>query len=370
MKWRFILFFSLIIALFPLFLITKKGKNIDIHVQTSKQSTTSQVSKGAQIQKEIQKSLCVPYWSTTETTQFDSAYSSYYYFGVVPDKEGLLQKNEPGYTNLNLLSLSYKRKTSVVLRMMHTDTYMPYFESKEKQKILAEALRSLVNEEQLQGVMIDLEVSYSLQTDRKDKISGFVQTICSPLQKDKKTCGIFIYGDTFFRMRPYDVAVLGRLADRVTIMAYDFHNSAGEPGPNFPLSINYEEKGQNTGLYGYDFKQMITDFTQNIPKEKLEIALGMYGYDWTLNQQGTPLKAAQAMSVNLINSKMKELLNDSSYRLQIFENRDKEKRVEYIDKEGRKHIIWYEDIESARQKMEYAQDKGITQFSFWAHSYF
>jgi spore germination protein YaaH len=63
-----------------------------------------------------------------------------------------------------------------------------------------------------------------------------------------------------------------------------------------------------------------------------------------------------------------EKLQVSSYKLQI--NDDKEKSIQYIDSEGRSHIVWYEDEESAAIKTEYLQSVGIGKVSYWAQGYF
>jgi len=147
-------------------------------------------------------------------------------------------------------------------------------------------------------------------------------------------------------------------------MAYDFHKAGGEPGPNFPMSRRSINEGGPEVDYGYDFKQMISDFSIDLPKEKTEVVFGMYGYDWTLNEQGTPLKAATAISVNNIQSKVQ------SSNLKVMSNEAKEKKIEYVDTVGNKHIVWYEDEESAAVKTKYLQQQGVWQISFWAQSYF
>ena len=52
--------------------------------------------------------------------------------------------------------------------------------------------------------------------------------------------------------------------------------------PNFPF--------QDKNKWGYDFQQMISDFSADIPSEKLTIIFGMYGYDWTPQRAGNAAK--------------------------------------------------------------------------------
>jgi spore germination protein YaaH len=184
---------------------------------------------------------------------------------------------------------------------------------------------------------------------------------------------MLIYGDFQYRNRPYDLKILGKIADKILLMAYDFHKSGGEPGPNFPFdsgsqhSPSLRARPSNIN-YGYDFKTMISDVLSVVPKEKIEVVFGMYGYDWTLNEQGTPLKGAKALSLNeiraLISNDKFQIVNQSQI------TNSKEKSIDYTDSEGQKHIVWYEDEESADIKIKYLQGQGISQVSFWALSYF
>lgn len=140
-------------------------------------------------------------------------------------------------------------------------------------------------------------------------------------------------------------------------MAYDLQKSYGEPGPNF----SYEDKNK----YGYDFKKMVEDFKGKAESEKITVILGMYGYDWTLNPQGTPLKQAKAITVNQIN-----ILKAQSSNLKTTTLSSKEKKLEYVDGEGQKHILWYEDEESAETKINHLKEQGIGSVSYWAWGYF
>jgi len=178
---------------------------------------------------------------------------------------------------------------------------------------------------------------------------------------------VIIYGDVFYRSRPFDIKSIGNNCDELMIMAYDFSKPYGEPGPNFP----YEDKEK----WGYDFKEMIRDYTLQIVPEKLSVIFGMYGYNWTLNQQGTPLKRAETVTVNqikkILNSKLsfdkaqdKQILNKSQIP------NSKEKKIEYVDSENQKHVMWYEDEESAQVKIDYLKEKGVGSIGYWAYGYF
>jgi spore germination protein YaaH len=65
----------------------------------------------------------------------------------------------------------------------------------------------------------------------------------------------------------YDYAVLGRYADVVTLMTYDYAGSWGEPGAVAP--------------YG-PVERAVAYAASQIPHEKVNLGLAFYGYDWNV----------------------------------------------------------------------------------------
>jgi len=310
----------------------------------------------------ISSRVFIPYWSSTGV-RLEEKYDTYYYFGVRPTAQGTLE-DEPGLQNMRLMNSIPEKQKKLVLRMLDSTVTEALFDTEQAQKRLVSQVTSVLDTNSFSGIVLDIEVPFSLNTEKKDRITKFVQVMCTAVHTDYKTCSQLIYGDLYYRNRPFDVKKLGEIVDTILIMAYDFHKAGGEPGPNFPMSRRSINEGGPEVDYGYDFKQMISDFSIDLPKEKTEVVFGMYGYDWTLNEQGTPLKAATAISVNNIQSKVQ------SSNLKVMSNEAKEKKIEYVDTVGNKHIVWYEDEESAAVKTKYLQQQGVWQISFWAQSYF
>lgn len=305
-------------------------------------------------------SIFVPYWSTG-TVEVSDMYESYYYFGIEPTKEGFI-KDTNEQKRVRLMSDIPLKKRQVVLRMLNSELNTVLLENTQTQKNLAKELNNFLVMNEYQGVVIDLEISFTLREQTQNEITQFVQTLCTEIHDNYKSCSMLVYGDLFYRKRPYDLKKLGGIVDMIHVMAYDFHKAGGEPGPNFPLDRRsaISEGGLD---YEYDFKQMILDFSTHIPKEKIEVVFGMYGYDWTLNEQGTPLKAATAISLG-------EIERTLGQKYSIKKNSAREKSIEYTDENGKGHVVWYEDAESVNIKTEYLLRQGIGQVSFWAYSYF
>lgn len=308
-----------------------------------------------------QNSIFVPYWVSGINEKTETAYTFYYYFGVRPTRDGSIE-NEPGYEGLSRMKSIPEKRKKLVLRLLDPSITEVLLEDETVRKKFILEVEKNLSQNAFSGAILDLEVPFTLNQNKREQITQFVQQMCTALKTDYKTCSVLVYGDFAYRNRPYDLKKIGEIADSILLMAYDFHTSAGEPGPNF----SFEEKK----TYGYDFKTMVKDAISLLPKEKIEVVFGMYGYDWTLNQQGTPIKPAKALTLKEIqtqNSNSK-LLPVTDY--EIHSNDALEKEITYVDAEKRTHSVWYEDEESVGVKTKYLQNVGIDKVSYWAYGYF
>lgn len=320
---------------------------------------TTQAPAKVESISEVERSVFVPYWSL-QNTEGLSEYDSVIYFGISVNSEGV-NRSDQGFTNMQSFVNSVPTsETYLTVRMLDTETNLEILESNEAQKKVIADVISITQEYGFDGVVLDLELSVIPFTDVKENISMFMTMFSEELEAQDLVFNITLYGDTYYRSRPYDVKKLGAVADNVYIMAYDFHKSRGEPGPNFPFS------GQKT--YGYDFQQMIHDFSKDIPVEKLTVIFGMYGYDWTLGSQGMPLTSATAFSLADAQEGFVPNCNYTSCVVQR-DSESKEMKGTYIDEERYKHEIWFEDDESVKIKTEYIKEQGIDSVIYWTWGY-
>jgi spore germination protein len=157
------------------------------------------------------------------------------------------------------------------------------------------------------------------------------------------------------------VKELSHNADDFLVMAYDFSKSRSNPGPNFPL--NGKE------VYGYDMSRMVDDFLKFLPPDKTTVVFGLFGYDWTVDDKGNALSQGESKTYSQI---QKEFLSDCLHKdCDIKRKNDSvETEITYTDDDSKKHIVWFEDMDSVKKKQKYLQQRGINNFSFWAYSYF
>lgn len=305
-------------------------------------------------------SLFVPYWTIDSNTPWES-YDTLIYFGVTPGKSGL-NTEEPGYVRLtDFTEKAGGKRSYLTIRMLDSKQNFAILKNTSLQDRLINESISLAKENGFEGVVLDLEVSALPFASLLEQISSFNKRFYTAAHTADLHYAVTLYGDTFYRIRPFEVSSLGKYSDEIMIMAYDLHKARGNPGPNFPLG------GKST--YGYDYSSLLDHFTKSVPKEKLTVIFGLFGYDWTVDDKRNMLAHGDPLSYNEI--KQKFILNcDYSSCSQKRDPLSSESYISYTDTEGAKHLVWFEDMDSVAKKQKFLQTKGIASFSFWAYSYY
>ncbi len=320
------------------------------------------------------KSIFVPYW---EVNGIGTNYDKYIYFGITVNSQGI-DKLETGYLKLDQFTKVMEDKdTYLTLRLLDNDFNHEILKDSELQQKIIEQTLETVKENNFKGVVLDLELFSLFNEEISVQINDFVQKFYTAAKANYKSFTIAIYGDVFYRKRPYDISFLSKHSDEILIMAYDFSKSIGEPGPNFPLARQSDsDGGPKLQKYSYDFKTMVKDFARVVPKEKLTVIFGMYGYDWQVDEKKRPITTAKALTLKKIK---KEFLENCQWQDCVVK-RDalsKETEVNYVNSTIKDnisyldyHIVWFEDEESVKVKSQYLQKQGISSIGYWAWGYF
>jgi hypothetical protein len=304
-------------------------------------------------------SLFVPNWAMDPIS---GNYDQYIYFGISPTTNGIDQ-DDLGVKGIAtfLNAVPQGKQTLLALEMINSDTNASILPNKTLQKKIISQTISIAKSNGFSGVVLDLEMSSIPFSSLIDEINTFTKMFDEQTKAQGLQFDVTLYGDTFYRLRPFDVKTIASNSDMVMIMAYDFHKAQSDPGPNFPLS------GQNT--YGYDMGKMSDDFLQVVPNQKLAVIFGLFGYDWPVDSEGHATGPGQALSDVQIQNKF---LNGCQFKnCQIKRDPSSaETEIQYTDATNQKHIVWFEDMQSVTTKEQYLKKRGIGNFSFWANSYF
>jgi spore germination protein YaaH len=304
------------------------------------------------------EAVFVPYWA--DMSDLANQPERLLYFGISPDENGI-NTGEPGYQNLDsFITNRGSKETYLTVRMLDNEITTPLLKNRDRWQPLAKEITNLASENGFDGVVLDLEVGLLALQISPESITGFTQTLKDELEIKDLPLAMTLYGDTFFRKRPYDIKKLGAVVDEVMIMAYDFHKSFGSAGPNFPLNGREE--------YRYDFTTMVQDFTKIVPAEKITVIFGMYGYEWNVDEQERPLKSAEAITLNQINKRYFPNCTKANCKVERDET-SAEMQISFSDN-GRTRRIWYEDEKSVDTKQKLLEEKGISSVGFWAYGYY
>lgn len=346
--------------LFVLLGIYLWSKNVHNNQQIGRfQKSVVSVTPAVKPMYEEKSFLFVPYWNTDIKVEDQQKYDTLYYFALSPASDGSLLEDEGMNKLEDFTSVVSGQETFLVIKMTDSETAQSIISDPNSTSTLIRETITIAKKYKLKGIALDLEISNFLDSSLTGKISNFVQVFYNRLQDNNVRLHLIVYGDVFYRHRPYDVAYLARNSDLILVMAYDFHKSIGEPGPNFPLS--------GRSKYGYDFQQMTDDFLAVVPPGKLGVAFGMYGYDWSVDEQKRPLKRARALSLKDI----RESFIDNCSWKNCTAKRDPvsaETEVNYVD--SAYHIVWFEDEGSAEVKKRYLKERGVGLTGYWVWGYF
>lgn len=186
----------------------------------------------------------------------------------------------------------------------------------------------------IDGVEIDYE---RLDPSTRDAFTRFIEELARRAHARGKTVSVDVEALTW-NDDTEDVAQdwkrIGAAADRVKIMAYDYHHSTSGPGPVTPLGWL-----DDVAAYAVD----------TIPRHKIIFGLPWYGYHWKDGDE----EAATVFYEDAI-----ELAED-------------EDRVPHRERNGeltfkfRSHTVYFQDAESYARKASVLKPFAIAGFAHW-----
>jgi spore germination protein YaaH len=204
------------------------------------------------------------------------------------------------------------------------------------------ALVTLASRHGYAGIDIDYEDLHA--TDRQ-AFSTFVTRLGAALHARGKILSVAVFAKTTDagyapRNVAQDYAVIGRAADQVRVMAYDYHWASSGPGPIAPVSWV-------RGVLAYAKTQ--------IPASKIILGIPLYGYDWT-GGHGANLTSQQATRLA------------AQHRAPVrYDTASQSPWFSYTAADGSRHQVWFENPASSRAKLALARSAGAGGVFFWMY---
>ena len=184
----------------------------------------------------------------------------------------------------------------------------------QAQQVLINNLVDQAQKRGFSGYVFDLENLSPASVQRYPTFIAKVQAALKPTGREVWVTAPF---DESWPLKRLQAA-----ADVVVLMAYDEHYGTGDPG---------SPAGQDW------FERWLAKDMEQLDPNRTVMALGSYGYDWTLAEKGKP-GSAEAVTFN----EATQTAHDSDAQPQMDEA-SLNPTYGYVDDGGRKHSVWYLD---------------------------
>ncbi|MFV9509686.1 LysM peptidoglycan-binding domain-containing protein [Tepidibacillus sp. LV47] len=142
----------------------------------------------------------------------------------------------------------------------------------------------------------------------------------------------------------HDYGAHGAIVDFVIIMTYEWGWSGGPPMPVAPIP---------------NVRQVLDYAVSVIPRNKIMMGAPLYGYDWTLPYvRGGPF-------ARMLSPKEAVQLAWRMGAIIQYDKRAKAPFFRYYDRQGKQHIVWFEDARSMQAKFDLIKEYRLRGISYW-----
>ncbi|GAC1592076.1 MAG: hypothetical protein NVS3B8_05770 [Chitinophagaceae bacterium] len=206
-----------------------------------------------------------------------------------------------------------------------------------KREKLINDLIHILDTNKLSGVNIDFE---DLVEKKNETLVQFQKELYEKLHAK----GLLVTQDVVPFNEDYNFAELSNYNDYIFLMAYDQYSESTAPG-----SIA-EQKW---------IEAAVDEAAKKIPAQKIILAAAAFGYDWTLDKNGKPTKAAPVTYQQV-------LVRARSYKSKIdFDNDTYNLRFHYTDDYGNDHQVYFTDAATTFNALRFAAEYGLSGVSLW-----
>lgn len=195
---------------------------------------------------------------------------------------------------------------------------------------------------------LDMDFEY-IDADNRGGYVELIHQLSDALHAEGMTLSVALAPKTY-REQPgqlyegLDYALLGRYADRVLLMTYEWGYKYGPPLAVAPIP---------------NVRQVIEYALTEIPAEKICLGIPNYAYDWPLPyQRGTT--AAQTIG----NVQAVDIARRYGATIQFDENAQSP-YFSYTDSKT-EHIVWFEDARSIQSKLELVKEYRLLGAGWWS----
>lgn len=224
--------------------------------------------------------------------------------------------------------------TSVVKTQVYTDN-------------LIQNMLKLMYEKGYQGVDIDFE--YILASDR-DAFTAFVWQVAEVMRANGFHTSVALAPKTSATQQGLlyegkDYHAIGEAADHVLLMTYEWGYTYGPPMAVAPLN---------------QVRRVVEYAVTEIPREKIDLGIPNYGYDWPL-----PFERGVTRARTINNVEAVRIAVQQGVEIQ-FDELAKSPHFRYLDsRTGVEHEVWFEDVRSLQAKFDLIKEFQLRGCGYW-----
>ena len=215
-----------------------------------------------------------------------------------------------------------------------------------RQETLLRQIKEILKEKGYGGLDVDFEY---IRPELGAAYAAFVDRLRRELNSLGCSVLVALAPKTFAGQRgllyeAHDYAALGRAANGVLLMTYEWGYTAGPPMAVAPLD---------------KVRQVVDYALTEIPAEKLFLGVPVYGYDWPLPfREGVTREESVSPQEALALARRHgaEIRYDETAQAPWFR---------YTAAGGREHEVWFEDARSSYAKFRLAAEKGLQGVGLW-----
>jgi spore germination protein YaaH len=314
----------------------------------------------------------LPFWNLKEVNRipFDNL-SLIYYFGLPAKSDGNFDKTDPGWTKMNSDEFKIlKQKTKrlgITLLSLDQDVIAGVLASSSRKNRLIDNTMAVMKNVGFTDLNIDIEYVGPAPEYLIDSFTKLVSDLTEKVhnQIPGGTVTVAMYADSANKPRIYDVEKIGKIADGIVIMAYDFYRmssiKAGPVAPLFGKEIHY-----------YDVYSSINDFMMKSPKEKIILGVPFYGYEWPVeNNQPNAFVLPNRTFGPAISSYKRTMETAKENNVSVnFDDATKSPWFSWYDKSSRSwRQVWFENERSLGLKLDMINQLDLGGLAIWALGY-
>ncbi len=320
-----------------------------------------------------------PFWLLKRA---DKPYEKYIntltYFGLTLKSDGTIlklvnpQEEEPGWTTLKSEHFQKRLKqankkhliNSLLIHNANEASISALLKKPEEHadNLIAD-VKPIMKKHNFTNLNLDIESFKKASESAQIQYTSFVKEVKNGLvENDLGTLTVEITPISLFAPRLTKVEELGKIADYLVLMAYDFHYiHSFYTGPVSPI-------GGAPQVREFDVKTSLQETLNKVPAEKVILGIPLYGYEWeTLtNQPGAATIPGGGSTAS--NRRITELLASCDNCAYLFDDFARQPYLAFPDGDYF-HQIYYENQRSIKEKLELAEEYKIGGVALWALGY-